>query len=329
MTKVARKAVLDIVLGAGNFGTKLTAGSDCNSNKEEIQQIIDLFKSHGYYEVDTARGYSEGTSEAILAELDYEGQGLIMDTKIPGGDGAHAAAKIHSVFAESLAALKTKKVHILYLHFPDRVTPFEETLGAINEEYKKGHFEKFGISNYTADEVEKIVQITKEKGWVQPSVYQGLYNVLARLNEDALFPVLRKHNISFFAYSPLAGSFLTGKVPRSQEVEPGSRFDKNHRLGVNYGSRFNKESFHQAIDKFNEVGKPHGLDVQEIALRWIVHHSQLSAKHGDAIIPGGRKLVNLQTSIELFEKGPLPADIVKAVEDVWVTIKADAPPYHF
>jgi hypothetical protein len=32
---------------------------------------------------------------------------------------------------------------------------------------------------------------------------------------------------------------------------------------------------------------------------------------------------------ECFEKGPLPADVVKAVEDVWVTIKAEAPAYHF
>lgn len=37
------------------------------------------------------------------------------------------------------------KVNILYLHVPDRETPFEETLAAINEEYKKGRFVKVGL----------------------------------------------------------------------------------------------------------------------------------------------------------------------------------------
>ena len=44
------------------------------------------------------------------------------------------------------------------------------------------------------------MRITKEKGFVQPSVYQGMYNLIARAGEAELFPVLRKHNISFYAW---------------------------------------------------------------------------------------------------------------------------------
>ena len=47
----------------------------------------------------------------------------------------------------------------MYLHAPDRATSFAETLATINEEYKKGRFARFGLSNYKAEEVEEIVKV--------------------------------------------------------------------------------------------------------------------------------------------------------------------------
>ena len=35
-----------------------------------------------------------------------------------------------------------------YLHGPDRTTPYEVTLKAVNDLYKEGKFKRFGISNY-------------------------------------------------------------------------------------------------------------------------------------------------------------------------------------
>jgi aryl-alcohol dehydrogenase-like predicted oxidoreductase len=37
-----------------------------------------------------------------------------------------------------------------YLHGPDRSTPYEVTLKAVNDLYKEGYFKRFGISNYMA-----------------------------------------------------------------------------------------------------------------------------------------------------------------------------------
>lgn len=38
-------------------------------------------------------------------------------------------------------------------------------------------------------------------GYVKPSVLQGQYNLFARKGEEELLPVLRKHGISYYAYS--------------------------------------------------------------------------------------------------------------------------------
>lgn len=40
------------------------------------------------------------------------------------------------------------QIEMWYLHGPDRTTPYEDTLRAVNELYKEGKFKRFGISNY-------------------------------------------------------------------------------------------------------------------------------------------------------------------------------------
>lgn len=46
----------------------------------------------------------------------------------------------------------------------------------------------------------KLFSICEEKGYVNPTVYQGLYNALARDSEKELIPLLRKHGCAFYAF---------------------------------------------------------------------------------------------------------------------------------
>lgn len=88
----------------------------------------------------------------------------------------------------------------MYLHAPDRATPFEETCRAMDEAWREGKFRRWGVSNFTAGEVERVWEICERGGLVRPSVYQGRYNALVREGEGELFPVLRRLGIGFFAY---------------------------------------------------------------------------------------------------------------------------------
>lgn len=88
----------------------------------------------------------------------------------------------------------------MFLHCPDRQTPFEDTAKAMNDALQQGKFKNFGLSNYTAEEVAKFLEICEERGCTKPSVYEGHYNALVRGGEKELFPLLRKHNMAFYAY---------------------------------------------------------------------------------------------------------------------------------
>ena len=76
----------------------------------------------------------------------------------------------------------------------------------------QGKFERFGLSNYSAWQVAEIVHTLREKKYgFGVSVYQGMYNAITRQVEGELFPCLRRYNIPFYSYNPLAGGLLTGK----------------------------------------------------------------------------------------------------------------------
>ena len=65
----------------------------------------------------------------------------------------------------------------------------------------------------------------------------------------------------------------------------------------------------------------------ELALRWVVHHSAIDASLGDAVILGASKPAQLEDSLRICEKGPLPDELVKAMDDVWAAAKAEGPSY--
>lgn len=230
---------------------------------------------------------------------------------------------------DSLEALKTKKVDIFYLHGPDRNTPFEETLGAVNELYKEGYFNRFGISNFLSYEVAKICEICKCNSWIQPTVYQGNYSVLQRSVESELFPCLRHYGISMYAFQPLAAGFLTGQYQRNQkEFEAGSRFDSQQWIGRVTQNRYINDSYFDALDIIRAVANKHGLSIAEIALRWLEHHSMLEASFGDSIIIGASSLKHVQENLADLEKGLLPQEVVTAMEQAWLKAKPLAPKYY-
>jgi len=91
---------------------------------KEAEAILDAFQKHGHNEIDSARGYGDGSSEEYLGELRWQDRGIVLDTKLSPGavnkaDGPTAAPYRHTPeglrrgLEDSLKALKTGKVRRL------------------------------------------------------------------------------------------------------------------------------------------------------------------------------------------------------------------------
>lgn len=240
----------------------------------------------------------------------------------------HTPADVRRGFEDSVKALGCEKVDMFYLHGPDRTNSFEDTLRTVNELYKEGRFKRFGISNYMSWEVAMICEICEKHGWIKPTVYQGVYHALQRRIEDELFPCLRHYGISLYAFQPLAGGFLTGRYTRDQETfEAGSRFDPKIAQGALHRGRYWNEEYFDGLDIIRAAADKHRLGLAEVALRWIEHHSMMKREKDDAIIVGASSVKHLEENLADLERGPLPEDVLEALEKAWAKTKGVAPKY--
>jgi aflatoxin B1 aldehyde reductase len=101
-------------------------------------------------------------------------------------------------------------------------------------------------------------------------------------------------------------------------------------MGEMYRTRYFKNSNFEALKMMEGVASRHNLTLLEIALRWCVHHSDLKtrAKGGnDGVIIGVSSFAQLESNLADLEKGPLPDEVVKALDEAWMIAKATAPVY--
>ncbi|WVW85933.1 hypothetical protein I302_107971 [Kwoniella bestiolae CBS 10118] len=318
-----------IILGTMTFGPDESKGARITS-LDEYKKHLDYLQSQGYNEIDTARVYIGGQQEAWTAQAGYKERGLKIASKwYPNEAGAHKEAKLKEIVNKSLEELKADKTDIYYLHAADRTTPFHETLKAINDLHKEGKFDTFAISNFTAAEVAEVCTICRYEGWVQPTLYQGMYNAVCRGAEPELLPVLRRFKIDWVVYNPIAGGLLSGKYKSADPPKDG-RFGSESSTGENYRKRYFRPAAFDALEVIEKAIKPHNLTMVETALRWCVHHSELklASKGGnDGIIIGVSSFSQLESNLADLEKGPLPDDVVKALDEAWLICKASAVPY--
>lgn len=215
------------------------------------------------------------------------------------------------------------QVDIFYLHAPDASVPISETLAGVDEAYKSGAFTRFGLSNYKVEDVQKVYDHCKENSYVLPSVYQGNYSAVARLQETVLFPTLRKLGIAFYAYSPIAGGFLT--KTKQQVLDGAGRFDKSTPIGKMYSEMYSKPEYLEALAKWETIAKESDSSRADLAYRWVTYNSPLKKEYGDAIIVGASSLGQLKQTLKGIKAGPLSAHAVKEIDSVWDTIKDVAP----
>ncbi|EKM53249.1 uncharacterized protein PHACADRAFT_210939 [Phanerochaete carnosa HHB-10118-sp] len=297
---------IPLILGAGQFGAANT--DERVSDPAVAQELVDLMVSHGCTSIETSPFYCNGTSEK---------------------PGDHSPEKVKKSFEASVKALNGKKIRVYYLNVPDRSFPFEDTLEAINDIYNAGGFEVFGLANYMAFEVAEVVSICKRRGFVMPTVYQGVYNLIDRLTENELFPCLRKFNIKFAGYTPLAGGYLTERffVPDASKDVPLSKFDpaRSSFSWFHTGRYYPSAS---AVAELKDIAHAHGLTLTEVALRWLQWHSKLQPDDYGVIVAASAK-EQLQTILEDSVKGPLPDAVVEACEDTWKKARGAITKYWF
>ena len=306
-----------LILGTMTFGESVF--------NPQAGEFINAFLDAGYEELDTAYVYNDGTCERLLGEvLPGLGRPYRIATKVnPRISGRLDGEAAYKQVNESLERMNLPSVDTVYLHFPDPKTPVESVLEAMADLHRQGKYKELGLSNFPAWMVTDVWHICDSRGWVKPTVFQGIYNPLTRKAETELNACLNHFGMRFYAYNPLAGGLLTGRYGAFEDDPTDGRF--THR--PNYQKRYWKKSFFEAVDLIRKAGEKYGINTIEATYRWLAFHPMLDGNRGDAILIGASKLGHLQQNMDTLKAGPLPEEMVQAFEQAWAVTKADSPEY--
>lgn len=158
-----------------------------------------------------------------------------------------------------------------------------------------------------------------------------MFTIIDRNIETEIIPACRRYGLDVVIYNPLCGGLLTGKYKPDTESEQG-RFSTNGFLGPIYRSMYFNDSNFKALELIGSAAKKYNLSMVEVALRWCAHHSKLrtNGNGNDGVVIGVSKLEQLKENVLDLKKGPLPQEVVDALEQAWVVTKGVSPdPWHF
>ncbi|MDE0179794.1 MAG: aldo/keto reductase [Caldilineaceae bacterium] len=238
-----------------------------------VQRALDL----GINLFDTAEGYGYGQSERLLGKaLGARRKEAIVVTKFgiyrPEGEWQRDSRRETALAAidRSLKALGTDYVDVYLIHWPDRETPLEESMGALEEIVQAGKARFVGVSNFTPDQIETCMATRRV------DIAQYGYHMFDRRLEREIFPKIEEHGIGLMTYGSLAHGLLAGAFT------PETSFDEDdwRSNGIAFNiPLFTEEVFARnvaAVDELKPIAARHGKTVAHLALRWVLSNPVVS-----------------------------------------------------
>jgi len=262
---------------------------------------------------DTANVYSEGQSEIqlgqALRDLGVPREDVIIATKVRSrmGPGPNAVGlsrgHIMDQIAASLKRLGLEYVDLYQIHGFDPVTPFEETLRALDDCVSRGLVRTIGCSNLAAWQIMKALAISDRRAYARFETVQAYYSIAGRELEREIVPLVDDQGLGIMVWSPLAGGFLSGKFTREKRGDNGAR-----RTTFDFPP-VDKERAYDIIEAMATVAKAHGSSVARVALAWL-----LQKKGVMSVIVGAKTIEQLDDNLVATDLS-LSADEINKLDE--------------
>ena len=272
--------VSEICLGTMTYGGKGRWAPIGKLGLSDVHAQIKTAFDAGVNFIDTANVYSEGESESLvgeaLAKLGLPRDELVIATKVrvrmgPGPNSVGLSRyHIMNQFDASLKRLQLDHVDLYQIHGFDQITPFDETLRALDDLVRSGRVRYLGLSNYAAWQIMKFLGISERQGLSRFESVQAYYSIAGRELEREIIPVARDQNLGVMVWSPLAGGLLSGKFSADSTGPEGAR-----RTGFDFPPVDRERAF-RAVDAMRPIAKAHGVSVARIALAWVLHQAGIT-----------------------------------------------------
>ena len=267
-----------IGLGTWQFGSK-EWGYGARYAEKDAGDILVRALELGVNLIDTAEIYAMGQSERIVGRaLAGRRDAAFVATKVlpvaPFG-----AVIVHRGRA-SRARLGIDAIDLYQLHWPNPVVPMSQQMDGMRRLLDEGVIRHVGVSNYSLHRWQGA-----ERALGKPVVSnQVQYSLVARGPDRDLVPWAPSHDRVVMAYSPLGQGLLS------------ARYDEtNAPSGVRAGNALflpaNLRAAAPLLTALREVGAAHDATPAQVALAWVIRHSNVVA------IPGASSVSQLEQNV--------------------------------
>jgi len=290
-------------IGYGMWGMGGWTGSDDEESMAALQRAIDL----GCNFFDTAWGYGEGHSEALLGKIIRNNleKKLYTATKIPPKnqiwpsrrefslDDCFPPDHIEKYVHSSLKNAGLEKFDLMQFHvWEDHWVEDERWAKKMDELRAQGLLAAVGISINRWEPWNGVR--TVRSGLVD--AVQVIYNIFDQNPEDELFPACEEMDVAIIARVPFDEGTLTGTLTLE------SSWPKNDWRSTYFVPENLKSSVEHAEALRPLI--PGGMTMAEMAMRFILNDERVNT-----IIPGMRKLKHVDANIATSDAGPLPEEL--------------------
>ncbi len=295
------------------------------TDEAEAARIVAASRDAGLNAIDTADIYAGGASEAITGRLIAAERGhWVLATKLanPTGSGPNdrGLSRRHMLRAveASLQRLGTDWIDLLYLHRDDESTPMEETVATMGRLIASGKVRYFGVSNFRAWRMARMVELCRAMGLPQPVACQPPYNAMSRQIEVEVLPACAHYGVGVVAYSPLARGVLSGKYRTDAAPPEDSRAARNDRRILQ--TEFRPESVRLA-QQIAAYAQRKGRTTTQLALGWVWNNRLVNG-----VIGGPRTLTQWQDYLDALGR-PFDAEDEAFISALVAAGHASTPGY--
>jgi aryl-alcohol dehydrogenase-like predicted oxidoreductase len=269
-------------VSAIGFGCWEVGGGYGHVEKDEFARAVGRALDLGVNCFDTAEGYGMGASERALGEaLGRRRDEAIVVTKFgmnyrdkPNLRDSSRERVLASI-DKSLQNLGTDRVDVFMIHWPDRETPFEETMEALDEVVRAGKARFVGVSNFKQEEIAACMKVRRV------DVAQYGWHMFDRRMDQEIFPYCEEQGIGVMAYGSLAFGLLTGTFTEDMDFGSEDWRARQGKMGSIklFDTLFGPDTFPanvRAVNDLKAIAARYERSLPQLALRWAISHPAVS-----------------------------------------------------
>ncbi|KAK5077994.1 hypothetical protein LTS08_003164 [Lithohypha guttulata] len=258
---------------------------------------------------DCAEAYAEGKSEIVMGQAikkyGWKRNDLVISTKInwggafgnnPVNNGGLSRKHLIEGTNAALERLQLDYVDLLYCHRPDRNTPMEETVRAMNYLINTGKAFYWGTSEWNSEEIAMAWACAERLNLIGPVMEQPQYNLLAREKVEKEFALLYEYyGLGLTIFSPLKTGILTGKY--NDGIPDDSRYaSAKDAFSSNKAKSYGDATWQHDIEqtkKLQPIAEKLGTDMTSLAYAWILKNPNVSSA-----ITGASKIEQVTKAVQ-------------------------------